>query len=51
MKVTFEVGDLVRLTNEAYGIYGKQVIWNENAFIILSIEHSSVTLSDIILMV
>jgi len=47
MKVNYETNDLVKLTNDAYNIYAKQVFWNENAFHILSLNNESVTLSDI----
>lgn len=47
MKVNYEINDLVRLKSDAYDIYAKQVIWNENAFYILSLNSVSVTLSDI----
>lgn len=47
MKLSYKLNDIVRLTNDAYSIYAKQVIWNENAFYILSFNNESVTLSDI----
>lgn len=47
MKLSYKLNDIVRLTTDAYSIYEKQIIWNENAFHILSINNESVTLSDI----
>ena len=47
MELSYKLNDIVRLTTDAYSIYAKQIIWNENAFHILSFNNESVTLSDI----
>lgn len=47
MKCNIEISDLVKLKEEHYNTYAKDVIWNENVFRILSLSNDSVTLSDI----
>ena len=47
MKYDIEVADLVKIKEEYYNTYAKDVICNENAFRILSISKDCATLSDI----
>lgn len=47
MKYNIELSDLVKLKEDFYSIYAKDVCWNENVFRILSITKTFATLSDI----
>ena len=47
MKYRLEVNDIVKLKDGFYNTYAKDILWNENAFCILSISNDGVTISDI----
>ena len=45
--VNFDINDLVRINEQEYNHYAKDVIWNENVFRILSKNETTAKLSDI----
>ncbi len=47
METDFIINDLVRIKEQEYSNYAKNVIWNENVFRILYIDDTIVKLSDI----